>query len=120
MQKRPPLFVSFQIFGNVSGEKNVPGVAAVHHALCGIKAGTGEVGMTVHIYHSAYRTAVNSHSKMYHWVFFEGAADFERAFHWLFGALVKNQSHAVASGNFNQAARSFSLMKLLGRANYLI
>ncbi len=43
MEKRPPLFVAFEIFGDVSGEKNVSGVAAGHHPLGHIKAGTGKV-----------------------------------------------------------------------------
>ena len=53
-------------------------------------------------------------------MFFESATDFERTFHWLFRALVKNQRHAIASGNFNQATCAFSFLKLLGRANDLI
>src|SRR5438874_1529836 len=120
MEERPPLFVSFEIFGDVSGEKNVPGVPAGHHALRHIKTGTGKVGLTVYIDHAADRAAVHSHSKLYLPVFFESATDFERAFHWLFRALVKNQRHPVTGGNFNQAARGFGVLKLLGRANDLI
>src|SRR5207253_9200822 len=119
MEKRPPLFVSFEIFGDVSGEKNVPGVPAAHHALRHIKTGTGKVGLTVHIDHAADRTAVHSHSKLYLRVFFESATDFERAFHWLFRALVKNQRHPVTGGDLDQSGRGFSVLKLLGRANDL-
>src|SRR5205807_6653084 len=64
METRPPLFISFEIFGDVSGQKNVPGVAAGHHALRHIKTGPGKVGLTVHIDHAADRTAVHSHSKL--------------------------------------------------------
>src|SRR5437016_13979783 len=95
MEKRPPLFVSFEIFGNVSGEKNVSGVAAGHHPLRCIKAITGKVGLTVHIDHATDWPAVHSHSKLYLRAVFESATDLERAFHWLFRALVKNQRHPV-------------------------
>ena len=44
MQQRPPMFVFFQIFGDVFGDKNVSGVAAIHHPLRHVKAGTGEIG----------------------------------------------------------------------------
>src|ERR1700730_17494300 len=52
-------------------------------------------------------------------MFFKSATDFERALHWLFRALVKNQRHPVAGWNFNQAAGGFSLLNLLGRTNGL-
>ncbi len=99
MEKRPPLFVSFKIFGDVSGDKNVSGISAVHHALRHIKTGPGKVGLAVHIDHAADWATVHSHSKSYLRVVFESAADFERAFHWLFRALVKNQRHPVAGGD---------------------
>src|SRR5712692_11218008 len=92
MEKRPPLFVSFEIVGDVSGEKNVSGVGAGHHALRHIKTGPGKVGLTVHIDHAADWAAVHSHSKLYLRVFFESATDFERAFHGLFRALVKKRA----------------------------
>src|SRR2546428_2196368 len=120
MEKRPPMFVSFEIFGDVSGEKNVSGVAAIHHALRYIKTGTGKVGLTGHIDHSADRAAGRSHSKLYLGVCFESATDFERAFHWLFRALVKNQRHAVTDWDLDQSGRGFGVLNLLGRANGLI
>src|SRR5436189_5051866 len=99
MEKRPPLFVSFKIFGDVSGDKNVSGIGAVHHALRHIKTGPGKIGLTVHIDHTADWAAVHSHSKLP--VFFERATDFERAFHWLFRALVKNQRYPVTGRDFD-------------------
>ena len=64
MEKRPPLFVSFEIFGDVSGKKNVSGVGAAHHPLRHIKTGPGKVGMTVHIDHAADWAAVRAHAKL--------------------------------------------------------
>src|SRR2546422_9604490 len=105
MEKRPPLFVSLEIFGNVPGEKNVAGVAAVHHPLRHIKTGPGKVGLTVHIDHAADWAAVHAHSKLYLRVFSESATDFERTFHWLFRALMKNQRHPIAGGDLDQSGR---------------
>src|ERR1700731_1122463 len=119
VQERPPMFVSFEIFGVAFGEKNVPGVAAVHHPLRHIKTGTGKIGLTIHIYHTADRTAVRSHSKLYLRVFFESASDFERAFHWFFGALVKYQRHPVTGWDLDQSGPGFGVLKLLGSANGL-
>src|SRR6266404_8079787 len=73
--------------------------------------------MTVYIDHAADWAAVHSHSKLSE--FFESATDLERAFHRLFRALVKNQRHAVAGGDLDQAGRGFGVLKLLGRANGL-
>src|ERR1700737_4824423 len=50
---------------------------------------------------------------------FESATDFERAFHWLFRALVKNQRHAVTGGDLDQSGRGFGVLNLLGCANGL-
>ena len=101
VQERSPLFVFFEIFSDMLRKQNVTGIAAIHHPLRHIKTGTGKIGLTVHIDHTADRAAVHSHSKFYLWVFFESATDFERAFHWFFRALVKNQRHPVAGGNLN-------------------
>ena len=64
VEQRPPLFVSFEILGHVSGEKNMSGVAARHHSLRRIKTGTGKVGLTAHIDHAADWATVRSHSKL--------------------------------------------------------
>ena len=64
VQERSPMFVFFEIFGDMFGEKNVPGVAAIHHPLRHVEAGTGEIGLTVHIDHAADRAAVHAHPKL--------------------------------------------------------
>src|SRR5205823_7009954 len=107
MEKRPPLFVSFKIFGDVSGDKNVSGISAVHHALRHIKTGPGKVGLAVHTDHAADWATVHSHSKSYLRVVFESAADFEPAFHCLSRAFEKTHRHPVAVGILsNRAAAS--------------
>ena len=49
------MFVFFQIFGDVLGDKNVSGIPAIHYPLRHVEARTGEIGVTIHIYHPAYR-----------------------------------------------------------------
>src|SRR5205814_5909640 len=90
VQEWSPMFVFPYIFGDAFGQKNVTGVAAVHHPLRQVEAGTGKVGLTVHIDHATDRAAMHSHSKLS--AFFESATNFERAFHWLFRALVKTNA----------------------------
>ena len=46
------------------GEKDVPGVAAIHHPLRHVDSGPREVGPLVYVGHSAHRSAVDSHSKL--------------------------------------------------------
>ena len=120
MEKRPPLFVSLKIFGDVSGDKNVSGIGAVHHALRHIKTGPGKVGLAVHIDHAADWATVHSHSKSYLRVVFESAADFEGAFHWLFRALVKNQRHPVSGRHPDQSTPRFGGPKTFGVSHDLI
>ena len=64
VQERSPLLVFFQIFSDVFGEKNVPGVAAIHHSLRHVKASAREIGSFVYIDHSANWPAVDSHPKL--------------------------------------------------------
>ena len=47
VQEWSPLLVFFEIFGNVFGEKNVPGVATIHHSLGQVDARAGHVRSSV-------------------------------------------------------------------------
>src|SRR5690349_14756957 len=58
-QPRRPLPRMDQIIRHVLGEKNVPGVAAIHYALRHVDAGSGDVGATAHVDYLAHRPAVN-------------------------------------------------------------
>jgi hypothetical protein len=63
MQQRSPLFVFFEILGDMLGKEDVTGVTAIHHPPRYVEAGTGEIDSTRNIYNSADRAAVNSHSE---------------------------------------------------------
>ena len=64
VQERSPPLVCFQIFGGVFGEKNVPGVTAIHHSVSHVKASAREIGPFVYIDHTANWPAVDSHPKL--------------------------------------------------------
>ena len=111
------MFVFFQIFSDVFGDKNVPGVAAIHDPLRHVDAGTGEIGMTIHIDHPADRTAVHAHSNLQAWMRLQRATDFDRALRRRFLTGVEDQRHAVAGWNFYQSTRSFGFLILIRTAD---
>src|SRR6266566_8089491 len=117
MQQRAPMFVFFQIFSDVFGDKNVPGVPASHDSLGHVEAGTGEIGMTIHIYHPADRTAVHAHSNLQARMRLECATDFNRALRRRFLTGVEDQRHAVAGWNFYQPTRTFGFLVLIRTAD---
>ena len=61
VQIRSPAFVFFQVFGHMTGEKNVLGVATIHHSLGHVDPRASHVRPSVHIHHSTDRPAVNAH-----------------------------------------------------------
>ena len=61
-QTRRPLPVLHQIIRHVLGDKNVSGVAAIHHPLRHVDAGPGDIDAPAHVSHLAHRSAVNAHT----------------------------------------------------------
>ena len=49
MQKRTPLRVVLQVVGDTFGNKDVSGIAAIHHPLRDVDAGAGDIGLLVQI-----------------------------------------------------------------------
>ena len=114
------MFVFFQIFGDVLGDKNVSGVPASHYPLGHVEAGTGEIGSTIHVNHTADRPAMNAHAHMQARMFLERAADLHGAMRRRFGTGIKDQRHAITSRDLEQAARGFGALKLVGDADDLV
>src|SRR5450432_1394355 len=54
VQKRLPMGVVFQVVRDVFGEKDVTGIAAIHHALRHINPCPGDVGALTYISHFAH------------------------------------------------------------------
>jgi hypothetical protein len=112
VQERSPPLVFFKILGDVFGEENVSGIAAIHHPLRHVNPGAGETGPFVYIDNPADWAAVDSHPKLQARMFPERAADLHRALRRRFRTRVKYQRHAVTSWNFIQPNPGFSLLKL--------
>ena len=63
VQKQLPMPMLLQIFGDMFGKQNVPGIAAIHHPLRHINSRPGHAGLIVYIDNCAHRTAVHAHSQ---------------------------------------------------------
>ena len=100
VQQRSPLLVFFQIFGDMLGEKDVPGVATIHHPLGHVDSRAREIRPFVHIHHPADRPAVDSHPNLQALIFLERAADLKGALRRRFRTCVKHQRHPVAGWDF--------------------
>src|SRR5947207_5404806 len=64
VQQWPPLFVFFEILGDMLGKQNVPSIPAFHHPLRYIQTCSREIRATSHIDHTTDRTAVYSHAEL--------------------------------------------------------
>ena len=95
-------------------------IAAIHHSLCHVDSGSGDIRSLIHIGNAADRTAVHAHPKLYPRVFLESATNFDRALRGRFRTGVKYQRHPVTRRDFKQTVRGFGSLKLLGRANKLV
>ena len=96
MQQRSPLFVFFEIFGDMLGKEDVPCVATIHHPLRHVDTRSGHVRPRVHIHHAADRPTVNAHAHLQPLVVFKRATNLKRTLRRLLWTLVKDQCHAVA------------------------
>ena len=61
VEVRVPARERREIFGHVFRQKNVTGIAAIHHPLRHVNARPGNVGTIAHIDHFIDRPAVNPH-----------------------------------------------------------
>ena len=78
------------------GEKNVPGVAAIHHPLRHVYPGAGDIRLFVQIGDRINRTAVDSHSDPKFGMLLELLTDFQRAADRRFGASAEHKGATIA------------------------
>ena len=114
------MLVFFEVFSDMFREQDVSGVAAIHHPLRDVDSSAREIGPFGYIDHAANWSAMDSHPNLQARMFLQRAADLHRALRRRFRTRVKHQRHPVAGWDFNQAARGFGSLKLLGRANNLV
>ena len=96
MKKRSPARIVLQIFRNMFGEKNVTGIAAIHHPLGDVDSRSSDVGLFVEVGNFVDRPAVNSHSNAKLRMTLQCLADFQRAKSWRFRTVAKNKRATVA------------------------
>src|SRR5262249_2125688 len=99
MKERSPAVEVFQIFSDMMGEKDVPGVATIHHPLRHVDACTSHVGAFVYVHHATNGATVNAHANLQMGIALKRTADLYRTLHRLLRTLVKHQRHAVAGGD---------------------
>src|SRR6476620_11905831 len=99
MQERSPAFVFGQILSHMTGKKDVPAVAAIHHPLCRVDAASGYVSAFVHFHYTTDGPTVNAHSNLQARVVLERATDLHRTLRRFLRTLVKDQRHAIAGGD---------------------
>ena len=64
VQERLPLAIRGQILGDMLGQKNVAGIAAIQHSLGNVDSGTSNIRFVVDIRNAIDRAAVHSHSQL--------------------------------------------------------
>ena len=101
-QTRRPLAVLHQIIRHVLGEKNVPGIAAIHHSLRHVDAGPGDVGAPAHVGHLADRSAVNADAHREFRMFLKRFRNFEGTAGRFFRAVMEDQRHAITGRQPNE------------------
>jgi hypothetical protein len=120
VQERAPALELLEVLGHVLGEKDVAGVATIHHPLSDVDAAAGHVDALVHVHDAADRSVVNPHANGQPRVVLERAADLERTLGRLLRAPVEDQRHPVAGRDLQEPVGRLRFPKLLGQANDLV
>src|SRR6266536_862213 len=120
MQVRLPVPVLEQIFGYMRGQKNMPGIAALQHALGNIYSRSGKVRFVVHIAHSIDWAIVNSHPHLNMRMILQGPAYLQSASHRFFGATKEKERHSVARRHSIEFAACLGSAKRFRSAHDLI
>src|SRR5439155_1193342 len=76
-----PVAVLLQILGHVFRHQDVTSITTIHYSLRDVDAGTGNIGATTYVNHTANRPAMNPHAQLQLGVFACGGADLQGAFH---------------------------------------
>ena len=116
VQIRSPSFVFFQVLGHMMGEKNVSGIATIHHSLGHVDARAGHVRPFVHVHHTTDRPAVNAHPDLQRWLSFSARLISRRTAPVPPGFYRRPAPCRRRSGFSNPIGR-FSFLELLGQAN---
>jgi hypothetical protein len=120
VQERPPLLMLFQVFGDMLGHEDVPGIAAIHHPLGHIDSGAGDVGPLIHIGDLIHWAAVNTHAKPDRGMTFQRPRNLHRALRRRLGISAEDKRHAVASRQTDQFSCRVGLSKFVCSADDVV
>ena len=117
VQVRLPMRIMFQVFGHMPRQKDVAGVAAIHHSLGDVDPGAGDIGLLVQIADLVNRTAVHTRADFQFWMTLQCLADFHGAENRRLRAVAKNQRDAVARRQAQKFSFRFRLFELFRPAD---
>jgi hypothetical protein len=130
MQARLPMPVLAEVLRHVRGQKNMPGIAAIHHSLRNIDPGAGYIRFFINIRDSVDGTAVNSHAQPDARMILQCSANFERTAGRFFWAVEENERHPIAGRHSDEVPACFrsaetfctphDLLQLLQQFNLLV
>src|SRR5438046_7927295 len=120
VQVRLPVPVLNQIFRYMPGQKNMPGIAAIHDALRHVDPCSRDVRFVVHIGHSIHWAAVHSHPQLDVRMLLQRFADLERTSHRLFRTVEEKERHPVSAWYPDESATCFRRSKLFGVSHDLV
>src|SRR5205823_7132846 len=96
---------------------NVTGLTAIHHPLCEVNAGAGDIDLIVDIHHPADGPTMNSHANGEPGMLLERTRDCQRTLHRRLHTGSKDEGHSVPGRQAGQLAAGFGRTKLSGVAN---
>jgi hypothetical protein len=108
-----------QILRDSFGQEDVTAFSAIHDAACKIDSRPCNVHPVIYVTHFIDRPAVNAHPKLQLRMFFQLFANLDRAPRRRFGAIEKNERHAIPHWEPNQLSGFFRNTDLLGTADYV-
>ena len=120
VQMGTPLAILFQVVSHMLGQKNVPGVPAIHHSLRQIDSSARYIGTIVHVGNSAHRSAVDSHAHPQLRVAPQCLAHLQRTGNWRVRRGRKNQRHSIASRQSRQFTSGLGCAERIGFPNNLV
>ncbi len=120
VQVRLPVPVIGQVLRHMPGQKNMPGIAAIHDALRHVDSGSCKVCLVVHIGHSVDRPTVNSHPHLNVRMLLQSSANLERTSHRLLWAMKEKERHPVSGRHSLEFAARFRRTKTFGASDDLI
>src|SRR5712692_7531354 len=111
VEMRVPARKRYEIVRHAFRQENMPGIAAIHHALSHVDTGTGDIGPLVYIQDYIDRPAMNSHPQPNLGMIFYCRADLHCTFNWRFMIAKKHKRHSIAGWQANQFLLGFGATK---------